>query len=205
MSSSGGSVPILTPGPPGQMLGDAIKHPKSLARDADLRADAFDALATQIENHSNGAWQATRGVGTDGSTIFLGRQGEGVVISTNGKFFAARLARESTSGRKAFAPTSPPWRRSTNEETKMNEIGTLLKCDEAMRFIEQISDPVTKSLVNLAFVHFVKNVHLDQRAPASDVDMLFLVTSLKDFFAEHDVLARTLEGDKVGAWFDDEK
>ena len=33
--------------------------------------------------------------------------------------------------------------------------------------------------------------------------MLFLVTSLKDFFAEHDVLAQTLQGEKVGAWFDD--
>jgi hypothetical protein len=39
--------------------------------------------------------------------------------------------------------------------------------------------------------------------PRTDLDMLFIVTSLKEFFAEHDVLARTLEGEKVGAWFDD--
>lgn len=82
--------------------------------------------------------------------------------------------------------------------------GTLLNTDEAMRFIEQIEDPVTRNLVNMAFVHLAKTVHLEKRhRPATNLDMLFLVTSLKDFFAEHDVLARTLEGEKVGAWFDD--
>ncbi len=82
--------------------------------------------------------------------------------------------------------------------------GTLINCEEAVRFVEQIEDPVTKNLVNMAFVHMVKQVHLEKRAaPPSDVDMLFLVTSLKDFFAEHDVLVRTLEGEKVGAWFEE--
>jgi hypothetical protein len=86
----------------------------------------------------------------------------------------------------------------------MSTGGTLLDCDEAIRFIERIEDPVTKSLVNMAFVHLVKQVHLEKRdTPRTDLDMLFLVTSLKEFFAEHDVMARTLQGEKVGAWFDD--
>jgi hypothetical protein len=34
------------------MLGEAIKHVKSLPRDAAVRADAFEALATQIEKVS---------------------------------------------------------------------------------------------------------------------------------------------------------
>jgi hypothetical protein len=84
--------------------------------------------------------------------------------------------------------------------------GTLLNCDEAAKFIETIQDPVTKSLVNLAFVHLVKGVHLEKRnAPKTDLDMFFLVTALKDFFSEHEVMARTLEGEKVGAWFEDGK
>jgi hypothetical protein len=33
--------------------------------------------------------------------------------------------------------------------------------------------------------------------------MLFLVRCLEGFFAENGVIARTLEGEKVGAWFDD--
>jgi hypothetical protein len=83
--------------------------------------------------------------------------------------------------------------------------GKLLNCDEAVQFIERIEDPVTRSLVNMAFVHMVKKVHLEKGdAPRCDLDMLFLVTSLKDFFAEHDVLAQTLQGEKAGAWFDDE-
>ena len=82
--------------------------------------------------------------------------------------------------------------------------GTLLQCDEAARFIEQIQDPVTRSLVNMAFVHLVKRVHLERRdRPTADLDMLFVVTALNDFFAEHDVIARTLEGEEVGAWFED--
>ena len=82
--------------------------------------------------------------------------------------------------------------------------GTLLNCDEAVRFIEQIENPVTKNLVNMAFVHLVKRVHLEKRdGPETDLDMLFLVTSLTDFFAEHEVLARTLDGEEVGAWFED--
>jgi hypothetical protein len=85
----------------------------------------------------------------------------------------------------------------------MSITGTLLNCDDAVRFIEQIQDPVTRNLVNMAFVHLVKRVHLDKRdRSAADLDMLFVVTSLKEFFAEHDVIARTLKGEKVGAWFD---
>jgi hypothetical protein len=50
----------------------------------------------------------------------------------------------------------------------------------------------------------VKRVHLEKRGlPTTDLDMLFLVTTLKDFFDEHGVIARTLEGEKVGAWFED--
>jgi hypothetical protein len=30
--------------------------------------------------------------------------------------------------------------------------------------------------------------------------MPFLVAALEDFFAEHNVIERTLEGEKVGAW-----
>lgn len=57
----------------------------------------------------------------------------------------------------------------------------------------------------MAFVHMVKKVHIEKRDhPQTDVDMLFLTTVLADFFSEHDVLARTLAGEKVGAWFDDE-
>jgi hypothetical protein len=69
--------------------------------------------------------------------------------------------------------------------------------------LHQIQDLVTKNLLNMAFVHVVKRVHLEKRdSPSADLDMLVLVNSLKDFFAEHDVIARTFEGEKLGAWFE---
>jgi hypothetical protein len=75
------------------MLGDAIKYFRSLPRDAARRADAFEALARQIESHSGGAWSAARGTGTDGSTIFLGRQGEGLVVTPDGRILRGALGR----------------------------------------------------------------------------------------------------------------
>jgi hypothetical protein len=83
--------------------------------------------------------------------------------------------------------------------------GTLINCEEALGEIEQIQDSVTRTLVNMAFVHFVKVAQLQKQAqPATDFDMVFLVTAMKGFFAEHDVIARALEGEKVGGWFDEE-
>jgi hypothetical protein len=92
-NTSGSPVPQLTPGQPRQMLGEAINHLKSLPRDAAQRADAFDALARQIESHSGGVWSAARGAGTDGSVIFLGRQGEGLVVAPDGRIFRGAIGR----------------------------------------------------------------------------------------------------------------
>ena len=86
-------VPQLTLGQPRQMLGEAIQYVKSLPRDAAQRADAFQALARQIESHSGGAWSAARGTGTDGSIIFLGRQGEGLVVTPDGRIFRGAIGR----------------------------------------------------------------------------------------------------------------
>jgi hypothetical protein len=87
----------------------------------------------------------------------------------------------------------------------MNSQATLIRCDEALKHIGEIADPVTKNLVNMAFVHFVSAVHLEKKdRPTTDLDMLFLVKSLEGFFAEHEVLTRTLDGEKVGAWFEED-
>lgn len=87
------NVPQLPLGPPRQMLGEAIDFIKSLPQDAAQRADAFEALAQQIESHTGGAWRAARGTGTDGSIIFLGRQGEGLIVSPDGRLFRGSLGR----------------------------------------------------------------------------------------------------------------
>jgi hypothetical protein len=91
--ASGSPIPQLQPGPPRQMLGEAIDFVKSLPQDAAQRADTFEALAQQIESHTGGAWSAARGIGTDGSIVFLGRQGEGLVISPNGRLYRGSRGR----------------------------------------------------------------------------------------------------------------
>ncbi len=75
------------------MLGEAINHLKSLPRDAVQRADAFEALARQIEAQAGGAWRAARGTGADGSIIFVGRQGEGLVVLPDGRIFRGAIGR----------------------------------------------------------------------------------------------------------------
>jgi hypothetical protein len=87
----------------------------------------------------------------------------------------------------------------------MNPQPTLIRCDEALHHIGNIADPVTRNLVNMAFVSLINRVHLEKKdRPINDLDMLFLVRSLESFFSEHGVLARTFDGEKVGAWFDEE-
>lgn len=53
----------------------------------------FEDVATQIERQSGGAWNASRGVGTDGSAVFLGRQGEGLVAATDGRLYRGAIGR----------------------------------------------------------------------------------------------------------------
>src|SRR5262245_62039456 len=97
-------VPLLAPGPPRQMLAEAIRHLKSLPRSVAQRANAFEALARQIENVSGGAWSAARGTGTDGSQIFLGRQGEGLVVAPDGRIFRGALGRGIRIGPDGLCP-----------------------------------------------------------------------------------------------------
>lgn len=75
------------------MLVEAIQHLRSMPLDLIARADAFEAFATQIETHSHGAWRAARGIGTDGSEIFLGRIGECLVVAPDGRIFRGALGR----------------------------------------------------------------------------------------------------------------
>jgi hypothetical protein len=75
------------------MLGEAIRHVKSLPQDQSRRADTFEALAAQIDAHTGGAWTATRGTGTDGSVIFMGRQGESLVVAPDGRIYRGAIGR----------------------------------------------------------------------------------------------------------------
>jgi hypothetical protein len=87
----------------------------------------------------------------------------------------------------------------------MEKTGKLLQCDEAKAFIDRVNDAVTRNLLNMALVHVVKRFFIDkEEAPQGDFDMVYFAKVLESFFSEHQVLSRTLAGEKVGAWFDEE-
>jgi hypothetical protein len=50
------------------------------------RADFFEEVVVQIESDSNGTWTADRMTADDGAVVFLGRQGEVVVLQRMGVF-----------------------------------------------------------------------------------------------------------------------
>ncbi len=86
----------------------------------------------------------------------------------------------------------------------MAEFGTLLNCEEAQRLIEETQDPVTRNMLNMAYIHFVKeHFFTGSLKPSCNVDMAYVVAMLKGFLSEHEVLTRSLSGEKVGAWFDE--
>lgn len=87
----------------------------------------------------------------------------------------------------------------------MANMGGFIRSEEAGEFIESLTDPVTKILVNNAHYHLYKRL-AEKRLPEGDFDMRFYVEVMAEMFSEHDVLKRMLAGENVGAFFfDDEK
>src|SRR6185437_4935297 len=81
------NIPRIAPGSNREMLGQAIRHVKEFGGTAAERADLFEKLASQVNELSHGSWSATRGIGTDGSHVFLGGRGEALIIDSNGGLF----------------------------------------------------------------------------------------------------------------------
>lgn len=81
-----------------------------------------------------------------------------------------------------------------------------IRNEEAMAFLRSLSseDPITRSLVNNAMFHFTRRFHSLNERPAADFDLLYFLEIMRDVFSQHEVLRRMLEGERVGAFFDDE-
>ena len=83
-------------------------------------------------------------------------------------------------------------------------MGQVLRDDDARRLIASVEDPITRPLFTNAMFHFFRRYYEEQQRPESDFDMLYFALLLRDVFSEHDVLRRLLDGERVGAFFDDE-
>jgi hypothetical protein len=94
---------------------------------------------------------------------------------------------------------------STNLEKAMSERGELLYFNEAMEFIKGIQNPVTRNFLNMAVAHLIKSYHVEkQEFPRCDFDMLYFVRVLAGYYSRHDIIARTLAGERVGAFWEDD-
>jgi RHS repeat-associated protein len=86
------AIPMLTGPTAREMAREAIQLVKSLKGSPEEKAALFEQLAEQIKVKTGGSWQAARMTGTDGSSVFLGTQGETLVISPAGQIFRGKIA-----------------------------------------------------------------------------------------------------------------
>jgi hypothetical protein len=67
--------------------------------------------------------------------------------------------------------------------------------------LERESNPVTKALLNNANYWLFRKFFTENNRPVADLDYRYVLELLHDIFKEHDVLARLLTGERVGAFF----
>jgi hypothetical protein len=80
----------------------------------------------------------------------------------------------------------------------------VLRDGEARALIASVEDPITRHLLTHAMFHFFRRYNEQAQRPEGDFDMLYLASLLRDVFSDHDVLRRILDGERVGAFFDEE-
>jgi hypothetical protein len=87
----------------------------------------------------------------------------------------------------------------------MEPHGVVKYHQEAYEYVTGVEDPITQRLLRMALVHFVLPRKDDNaRRPMCDVDMRYVMSVLEEFLAEHSVLIRTLQGEKIGDFFEDD-
>jgi hypothetical protein len=80
----------------------------------------------------------------------------------------------------------------------------LTNTDEAGIHAQSIPDAVTKNFVNMIYTIALRRCYFDKSdTPTGDFDMAFFVRVLEEFFSDKEVVQRTLNGERVGAWFDE--
>lgn len=87
----------------------------------------------------------------------------------------------------------------------MDEPGAVKYKQEAFEYITRVEDPITRRLLRMALVHFLLPRADDGTTePRCDVDLRYVMAVLQEFLAEHTILIRTLQGEKIGDFSDDD-
>jgi hypothetical protein len=80
----------------------------------------------------------------------------------------------------------------------------LLRSEEAAELLERETDPVTRALLNNANYWLVRKFVAEKNRPVADLDYRYLLELLRDIFSEHEVIGRLLNGERVGAFFEED-
>lgn len=83
------ALPMLTKGPGGKMLGEAVGYLRGLP--GTERAAAFEKFAEQITKATNGQWSA-KAFNATNARVFAGEGGEALVFDSAGNMFRGHLS-----------------------------------------------------------------------------------------------------------------
>ena len=80
----------------------------------------------------------------------------------------------------------------------------LIQCEEADVVIQSIADPIARNFVNMIYTIAFRRCYFDKTdMPKGDFDMCFLVRVLEEFFIDKETIVRTLNGERVGEFFEE--
>lgn len=85
--------------------------------------------------------------------------------------------------------------------TKAQDSVGMLHRQEALNYLDSISDPVTRRLAHRAHFLVLKRFAENDRLPTKDFDMRFFAEVLDQFCRQHEVLKDLLDGKAVGEWW----
>jgi len=83
-------APVLKGTDARSLMGEVYGHMRAFKGAADDKANLLEAMFKQVSDKVDG-WSASRSVGSDGSHIFMGTRGQGVVVRSDGKVFRGEL------------------------------------------------------------------------------------------------------------------
>ena len=73
-----------------------------------------------------------------------------------------------------------------------------------MEIIRSEDDPITSALLKNAHFWFMKKLFDEGKRPVAPCDYAYFMDVLHAMFREHVVLRKILDGERVGAFFEDE-
>lgn len=86
------------------------------------------------------------------------------------------------------------------------KLGELIHWDEAGTMLNEVEDPITRRLLSRALTIARHKFYSREEATRSEnFDLLFFAQVLCDLFRDHDLIRSELNGERPGAWSEDER